>query len=214
MLKSIIMQKYTLIFILLFFTLFTHAQERRFMGGAVIGLNAAQIDGDNAAGFNKAGLVAGIRGGAFLTDRSMVTLDMLYSVRGSHRAPRKGEAFFETFDITTTYIEVPLLYHFKDWLVEYDDGSQFYKVSIETGPVISSLLNATAQNTQYSVETDNFAKLDLGWSFGVSYYFNEHIGVTGRYHRSINLLYNNKNYNQNLNKLRAYHFNFSLFYVL
>jgi len=208
------MQKTLLILsILVFYYLGLNAQDQRFMGGLIIGLNAAQIDGDNAAGYRKAGLLVGLRGGAFLTEKTSITIDMLYSQRGSRRVPRVDEAF-ETYTISTPYIEVPLLFHYKDWRVEYDDGSFFYKVSAEAGPVISYLLNPKVENIVYETEVNNFNKVDIAWALGVSYYFTENMGISARYLRSITPLYNHNKHIKTLNSLYGYNFNFSVFYVL
>jgi len=208
------MQKIQLILVLLMLsTICLPAQDQRFMGGVIVGLNAAQIDGDNAAGYRKAGLLVGLRGGAFLTEKTSITIDMLYSQRGSRRVPKINEAF-DTYTISTPYIEVPLLFHYKDWRVEYDDGSFFYKVSAEIGPVISYLLDPKVENIVYETEVDDFNKVDIAWAAGVSYYFNENIGVSARYLRSITPLYNHNKHIKTLNSLFGYHFNFSAFYVL
>jgi len=208
------MQKIILTFSFFCFLLISlHAQDQRFMGGVIVGLNAAQIDGDNAAGYRKAGLLVGLRGGAHLSEKTSITIDMLYSQRGSRRVPRIDEAF-ETYTISTPYIEVPLLFHYKDWRVEYEDGSFFYKVSAEAGLAVSYLLNPKVENIVYETEVDNFNKIDVAWAAGVSYYFNEKVGISARYLRSITPLYNHNKHMKTLNSLFGYHFNFSVFYVL
>lgn len=184
------------------------------MGGIIVGLNASQIDGDLAAGYNKAGLLVGLRGGAYLTEKASITIDMLYSQRGSRRVAKADEAYFDTKNISTTYIELPLLFHFKDWRVEYDDGSAYHKVGIEAGPVVSYLLQPTVENTVYDTEADNFNTIDIAWTLGVSYYFNEHIGLTARYLRSVTPVYNHNKHIKTLNSLYGYNFSFSMNYVL
>jgi len=208
------MQKIFMLLFILSFSIFDlQAQDQRFMGGLIVGLNAAQIDGDNAAGYRKAGLLVGLRGGAFLSEKTSITFDMLYSQRGSRRVPRVDETF-ETYTISTPYVEVPVLFHYKDWRVEYEDGSFFYKVSAEAGLAVSYLLNPKVENIVYETEVDNFNKVDIGWVAGVSYYFNEKVGVSARYLRSITPLYNHNKHVKTLNSLYGYHFNFSVFYVL
>ncbi|HHB78501.1 MAG TPA: PorT family protein [Saprospiraceae bacterium] len=189
------------------------AQDQRFMGGVIVGLNASQIDGDNAAGYNKAGLMVGLRGGAYLTEKASLTVDMLYSQRGSRRVPKNDE-LFDPYTISTPYVEVPFLFHYKDWRVEYDDGSFFYKVSAEAGVAVSYLLQPKVENIVYETEVDNFNKIDLAWVLGVSYYFNENIGVAARYLRSVTPVYNHNKHMKTFNSLYGYNFNFSVFYVL
>jgi len=208
------MQKYLLIFVLtLGFTLHLHAQDQRFVAAAVVGFNASQIDGDRAAGYEKPGIVLGIRGGANLIEKMSLTFDILYSQRGSKRVPR-GEEIFEPYGINTPYVELPFQFHYKDWLVAFDDGSEYYRVSIEAGPVVSYLLKPTVTNLVYESEIDNFNKIDLGITGGVSYYFGEHLGFSARFLKSITPLYNNQKHKKNFESLRGYNFNFSLIYSL
>ncbi len=185
------------------------------MGGLIVGMNASQIDGDQAGGFNKVGLVAGIRGGFYLSEKSMITIDMLYSQRGSQRKPNpKLGDNFAPYSINTPYIEVPLLFHFKDWKQEYEDGSSYHRVSAEAGLAFGYLINPTVTNYHYDKEIQNFNKIDIGWTIGVSFYFNEHIGFSSRFQRSLTPLYNNQKYVKNFERLLGYHFNFGVFYVI
>jgi len=209
------MKKYLLLAWLTFHWLApTHAQDRRFIAGLLAGFNASQIDGDNASGFHKAGLFFGLRGGYRMSERMGITMDLTYSQRGSRRVPNQYETF-DPYFISTTYAEVPVMFYFKDWLVEgTGDDDSYYKVGVALGPEVSFLIKAKAENSGFEGQVENFNKTDIGWTAGISYYFSPRLGITARYLRSFTLLYNNKKHNQNLNKLLGYNFNFSLSYVL
>ena len=87
--------------------------QSRFKGGIVGGFNAAQIDGDESAGYNKLGLNAGIRGLAELGGRLQLSIDMLYSQRGARTSSKES---FVNRTCTLNYLEVPVLLNIRDWL--------------------------------------------------------------------------------------------------
>ena len=80
MLKNIIKVVLS-IAIFLFFT-FAAFSQQRFKAGIVAGINAAQVDGDLAAGYNKIGLLGGLRVTTVLSNKFDVSLDFLYSQQG------------------------------------------------------------------------------------------------------------------------------------
>lgn len=84
-------------------------QVLRFDGGAVAGINAAQVQGDDYTGFNKLGL----SGGAFIDIRNPenywgVRLEMHYAEKGSRRGgdPETGTT---TVELRMNYIDIPIL---------------------------------------------------------------------------------------------------------
>src|SRR5207249_3932615 len=56
---------------------------RTFIGGLIVGCNFTQVDGDNYAGYHRAGLNAGGIVYANLGDHLAASLEILYSQKGS-----------------------------------------------------------------------------------------------------------------------------------
>ena len=78
--KNIFLAKGWLIaFTVLIFCTSVQAQ-RRFQGGVVVGLSASQIDGDLMAGYDKLGLIGGIRTVARLKERSDLSVEFLFKI--------------------------------------------------------------------------------------------------------------------------------------
>ena len=92
--------------------------QRKFYGGPVIGANLAQIDGDNFAGYNKAGLnVGGIVYVQFSTHIA-TSLEILYSQKGA-RATRPEPLgspylYITNYGVTLNYAEIPVMLNFFD----------------------------------------------------------------------------------------------------
>jgi Outer membrane protein beta-barrel domain len=188
--------------------------QQRFGGAILVGFNAAQLDGDNAAGFRKFGFCGGIRGIVNIGTKSELLVDLLYSQRGS----KAGESDYLVNGtnlnqkISLDYIEIPITYQFSDWLYKNNDGSEYFKVKFNGGLSIGRLFSASAAYSFFDNLTDQFNKTDISWVIGVSYFINKHVLLNCRYTSSFNLVFDNKNNNQLTNGLRGYFFNVGLGY--
>ncbi len=105
--------RYVLITLLIFTTFYGSAQNIR--GGLILGLNAAQVDGDNLGGYNKPGLNAGITAQLpFSPYHLLLRMDMLFSQKGAapylFSDPNDQNAIAVTpYSLTLNYLEVPIV---------------------------------------------------------------------------------------------------------
>ncbi len=208
------MRRLFLLFALSVFSSFLFAQQR-FEGRLVVGLNASQIQGDDLAGYNKAGLRAGLGVSAVLGERTSLGLDMLFSQRGSSSPITRSNNQPRRL-VQLNYVELPVLFSLADW---WDDDESFYHLLFQAGLVYSRLINSKVEFfPPFETEKENFAQNDLSFSVGVAYYTNLHWGFSARYSRSVFLLYNNKKHlNDNgapiyASSMRAYFISFELQY--
>lgn len=164
--------------------------QQRFKGGIVAGLTASQIDGDASAGYNKVGLQAGLRVAAVLKEKQDASVEIIYSQRGS-RNEAKTPPYFKT---TLNYVEVPVQWHYHDWLVENGDESEnFYRVQFNVGASYGRLINYK-DSSDGSIAGITPALPDLErnsfcFLIGASFYATKHFGFNFRYNRAINKLY-------------------------
>ena len=163
-----------------------------FDGTAVIGFNAAQIDGDDWAGFDKLGLHVGGRLSYKMKENLDLSLEMLYSQRG---ASNKRFAKEEENNIDLNYFEVPLILSLKDW---YIGTENYHKVRAEAGLSFGYLFEV--KTTRF--EEENFKKNDLSWILGVGYQFSKRIGISFRYTSSFFKIYNDNP--EEADKLKSY----------
>ncbi|HEB61833.1 MAG TPA: PorT family protein [Bacteroidetes bacterium] len=205
--------KYIFINSLLFlaFISSTTAQEQgqRFKAGFVFGLNAAQLDGDDLAGFNKLGLQGGLRAEAKLKEKTRLSFEILFSQRGS-RSEIIANRFVEPRKLHLDYIEVPVIFNYLDWLSE--DG--FYKFHFHIGAAYSRLLNTKTDDDSFDELVNEFNKNNIGLLAGATFYINEKFGLTVRYNRSVTLLFNNnKSTSVNAKSLLGYFLSFQGVYM-
>lgn len=181
----------------LFLISFCQAQEARFGAGIVGGLNASQILGDDTGGYNKLGLQGGLRGIAHLKDRTDLYVELLYSQRGSYQ---KG-----IIKINLEYVEVPIVFTFKDWL---DEEEGFYKVAANIGFSYGRLLSASAEGSKHDDLVDQFNVNDFSFTGGVEYFTRKNFSFGVRWSKSFNLLYNKDKHDPGRNSLRGFFLSF------
>ncbi len=210
------------IFCFILFAQKIHAQENitsdtRFSGGLLLGLNASQIDGDASAGYNKWTPTLGIRGIINFPSRWLITTDILYSQRGA------TSLSFETIkeqEVTTNYLEVPVMLHYQDWQKTDKNGRNYYKVSLGAGVCYGRLFSAASNEAfNHAAVVDKFNKDDLALTAGMQFFFTPHWGLNCRFTTSLNNLFDPDKYKIDpvasiLTSLRGYFFSLQTVFVL
>lgn len=157
-----------------------------FNASIIGGLTTSQINGDGHAGYDKFGFVAGIQTGFFISKKSELALEFLYSQRGSQSKVLKGTGI-PVERIHLDYIEIPIIYQYNDW---YIDDLDYFKVRAEGGLSYGNLFQVNTSNTSPSYnDGEGFNQHDLSFLFGFAYQFNKHLAVNFRYTRSLTRLY-------------------------
>jgi len=217
------MKKMTRILFLLVFSisLFTteglEAQELRFKAGGIIGLNAAQIDGDRSGGFNKLGLLSGIRAVAVIKEKVHLSTEIVFSQRGAQPGFQEGNATFP-FDVRLNFVEVPVIFNYLDWYQEKDD---YYKVAGYFGLSYARLINSevddAAPNSLGPLEQLEpfFKENEINWLIGANFFATKHIGFSLRYTRAFNFLFTQEEgVTPNARALRSYFVSLSAIYMI
>ncbi len=161
--------------------------QQRFKAGIIAGLNASQIQRDDVGGYRRLGLQGGLRAVAVFTEKTDLLFEILYSQRGSYDKLGSPKCYNGALEISTKYIEVPVMFTFKDWLDE-EDG--FYKIQVSGGLSYGRLLSASSIGSCHDNVTDYFNKNDISIALGAEFFSNEHLTFGFRWSRSLNLLYN------------------------
>lgn len=154
--------------------------ENRFKGGLIAGFTLSQIQGDGAAGYNKFGFQAGAGVSILLKEKIDLGVEILFTQRGAAvRNPSQGNF---PFVLTLNYIQVPVIFYYKDWKAEEED---YYRLHFQAGLSYGRLINFTTDNNDFTTLGDFFRDNDVSWLFGATYFINKHIGVAARYTRSL-----------------------------
>lgn len=175
------MKKFYTILFQIFFLLSVHnATAQGFDAALLLGLNAAQLDGDGLVGYHKVGLTGGLRASYPIKERSDLGLELLYSERGS-RSPLNTNGI-EVFVTKLQYLEIPIFYNYKDWYVS--DGD-YYKVKAEGGISYGYLFKQSSNNTTLGSNIENFNRSDLSVHLALGYAVSKRLMLTGRWTSSV-----------------------------
>lgn len=85
----------------------TQCLAQKFGAQLSLGLNASQVDGDQYAGYNKAGFHTGMAVNRRIKEKWLAQFEILYSGKGSRK--RTSEEDMSIFGLRYRYIELPLL---------------------------------------------------------------------------------------------------------
>lgn len=187
--------QYLLALTLLALSLSVQAQRgpRRFGAGILLGATASQINGDLSAGYNKLGVNTGLRGITRLNQRTDLQLEILYAQRGAQTELLRDPDNPFGFSLTLNYIEVPVMWSYKDWLIEGDDErDDYYRVAFNIGLSYARFLGAKSKddlNALAAVAPDYLKKNDVSFLLGANFFATRHIGFSFRYVRSIGFMY-------------------------
>ena len=161
-----------------FLSISIHAQN--FGGGVILGLSTSQVGGDNLAGFNKAGLLAGAFANTPISELLSFQMEITYLQKGSNN-PNINNSEHPNYlkeDISSSYIEVPLLLQYH----------QSIKMKIEGGVQLAYLINGYYNDLNEEIpihSVDPFIEYDFGLLLGIDYKYSEEISLNTRLSSSI-----------------------------
>ncbi|HSH66709.1 MAG TPA: porin family protein [Bacteroidia bacterium] len=169
------MKKHILFFLFICIIHQAQGQEKRFAAGAKIGLSTSQVSGDDLAGFNKAGLSAGLFSSILFSKKWTAAFELLFVQKGSKYVshPELGDPFY--YRLQLNYIEVPvfLQYHLK-------------KFCLEAGPGFGYLINYEEEDMSGIITGYRpFNKTEISYNVGINYQIIPHLGVNVRYSNSV-----------------------------
>jgi hypothetical protein len=143
---------------------------QRFGGGAIAGLSATQVSGDNLGGFTKAGIGAGVFVYSKLSEKTSAQIELFYVQKGS-KSSSKDSVFYK---MKLHYVEMPVLlrYHYK-------------KFAIEAGPALSLLISATEEDLFSTLDGKPFNPAELSVNIGIGYPLLERLYFNWRYSNSV-----------------------------
>ena len=165
-----------------------------FRGSIVAGLNAAQIDGDQLAGYHKFGFSAGAKVEFPLSSSFDMGIEFLLSQRGSRSRFVKGQ-FIEPQRIHLNYAAIPLVVKWNDWWIAEEE---YYKFNIHSGFAFGRLISSNANfnpSSRGEIVTNDYSVL-----IGAGFAFTKHWAIRLRFTRSLNTLYMQETSNQTLVK--------------
>lgn len=104
-------------------------ENRTFYGGLVMGTNFSQVDGDNFAGYRRAGLNAGALVYIKLDEHLAASMEILFSQKGSRATIAQviqPGVYISKYGIDMNYAEVPVMINYFDQRKSHFGGGISY----------------------------------------------------------------------------------------
>ena len=156
------------------------SEAQNFNASLILGMNAAQIDGDQLYGYNKPGLQAGFAISREYRVGIDFTLEFLYCQRGSQDGFSFGGRDDEKLRTSLDYVSFPMLMEFH-LIKDVDDR---YRFKIYPGIAYSYLIDGTSPGGGI-VDNENFRTHDISYVAGLSYLLVKGCWIGFRYTRGL-----------------------------
>ena len=149
--------------------------SQTFSGGALLGMNASQVDGDNYAGYNKFGLMGGAFVYTSLSKKFDVQFEIKYMGKGANKKTTEQDPTRYTSNLN--YIEIPVLVRLNTKI----------KLGWEAGLGFGYLFSSSEkdENGPLQQATINFKPFELSYLIGATYQFAPKFLINLRYSYSI-----------------------------
>lgn len=156
---------------------------RTFYGGLLLGMNAAQVDGDNYAGYKKFGINAGGIMYIRIAENLAGSVELLYSQKGarSDGAQKSGPAIIQKYKVTLDYAEIPLQINY------FDKRRSHFGAGFSIGRFISAKESGEALYLPNPVDFEKypFNKMDYNFIIGGNLHLYQGLFLNARFQYSL-----------------------------
>lgn len=149
--------------------------QQTFRATIIAGANAAQIDGDDLAGFNKLGIRAGAQVSVRWHRLFESSVGMLYSQKGSaSELSASGTDLLARFSLN--YVQIPLMVTYDDEGLQFGAGFSYSRL-INSKIIIQGILD--------EARSDSYSKNDFSFVAQGGYFIKDRIGFHLGFERSL-----------------------------
>jgi len=176
------------LYLLLFlFTGSSLAQEIRFAGGALLGGNGIQIDGDLEEKWGAGGWTAGLFVKSFLAKKWSIQFELKYIQKGSIHPYGNSYGIPDHEVLKLHYVELPVM-------VNFSLSKKLHYPFLQAGLAYAYMFDKSYSKTRMQYATnpdyiDQYKDSDYSWLIGVGYRFSKgllkNFSALFRYSRSI-----------------------------
>jgi hypothetical protein len=156
-----------------------------FNGIVSVGLNFAQIDGDQLSGYNHIGARLGLEIQKPLSSKTAGSIGLYYEQKGSSSRLNIGpKDLRQSLDLH--YLSIIGQVKLYEW---WSDTKSTYQLALIPGITIGRLFSINSTNPQLTNNIENFRSWDVGASLGLQYAITRRSAIVLRFERSILRLY-------------------------
>lgn len=159
--------------------------------GAILGLTAAQVDGDDWAGYHKVGITGGFVAQVPISKKFFFSTEILYVQKGAKSPTYMGLPL--DFKWNLSYAEIPVLFHYQEkkafnfgigasfgrLVSQYQEVKQLSQPDLEI--CVGKIDRVAIENTKYACLRRN----DYSVLADMSYLFSSHFSANVRFSYSV-----------------------------
>lgn len=158
-------------------------QDARFRASILVGFNASQIDGDDLAGFNKAGINIGGQVNIILDRKDWVgrfqpSVGIGFTQLGSAPSNNNENELYLAQRFNLAYAQIPVMIHYIDQRWVFSTGFAYGRL-VNTKFIDSNNLDVT------DVVSDNYRDSTVSFIGGGTVYFTRNIGLNVNWEHSV-----------------------------
>ncbi len=163
------------------------SEDARFRATFLLGMNAAQIDGDDLAGFNKVGLNVGGQVNIVLDRNDWVgrfqpSVGIAFSQKGS-RPNNNDPSGLQSQRFSLSYAQIPVMINYVDHRLMFSAGFAYGQL------VNSKFIDNNGIDVSESA-SENYNKADVSFIGGATFYATNNIGLNINWERSLTTVNN------------------------
>lgn len=166
--------------------------QRTFYGGLLFGVNLTQVDGDNYAGYHKAGLNAGGIVYMNLGEHIAPSLEILFSQKGSRghkeQLSNTNTYLIQHYDIKLNYAEVPIMLNYFDRRKSHFGAGFSYSQLISSQETVVTPKTGSTSVFPDSIDLDKaypFRKFDINFLISGSLHLYKGLFLDVRFQYSV-----------------------------
>ncbi len=200
-------------------------QVDAFEVGLVLGVNAAQVNGDPYQGYRKWGLQSGVEGRAYLGRNKMISGGALFTQIGSLASSIERKRDNNNYlDFRLSYIEIPVLFHFLS-----RPKADYYSLDLQAGFSLGRLLSSRIVGTQTVPSSgpsdlplifevvdlqERFKDYSFNFLLGITKQVHQNWGLTVRHNLALNAFFEPSDLEEGLEELQSFYFSCTINYYL
>jgi len=140
-------------------------------------MNAAQVDGDDVAGYTKIGFNGGLGTFIMLPKNFSVGFEMLYSQKGATTTKNIGSPQFDNYKLKLDYIDIPVM-------ISYHDKQ---RAIFGLGVIVNNLVRAKEERdiNPNDIPPFEYKRLVVEAMANVSFHFSKKFGMNLRFAYSL-----------------------------
>ena len=177
-------------------------------GGVILGFNASQVDGDQLAGYHKAGLNLGVTGIIPISKKMAIGMELLYNQKGSVKNPSPKDPTASSYKLRLDYLDVPVLFMFKD------KEKAVFSTGFSYGTLVNFFESVNGTENIYPEGLNPYLTYDANWLADIKYELTSNLYINYRFAYSLFGVLTYVDYMNRIRKQYNHYMSFRLVYLL